>query len=218
MPTATAIPGDRIDQLIQDERWQEARALIEKALKKEPDSHWLLTQLGETFYEQRQYKKALKVLLKSRDIVPDCPLTLWHLAGTLDALGFHAEALQFFTWLLKSQRTPQDDPCWESLEWTDALKTDCVFRMGVCFEHLKRNNLAEYCFRKYIGILSLGMDGSYSIEEARTRLRELQKSKRTAVEHELQEAAAWVLQTSGEQMDSDPPKLEMKNLRQLQEI
>jgi hypothetical protein len=108
-------------------------------------------------------------------------------------------------------------PAGESVEWTDALKTDCVFRMGVCFEHLKRNNLAEYCFRKYIGILSLGMDGSYSIEEARTRLRELQKSKRTAVEHELEEAAAWVLQTSEVEMDSHPPKLNTKRLRQLQE-
>ena len=100
MPGATANMGDRIDRLIQAERWQEAGALIEKALKKEPNSHWLLTQLGETYYEEQQYKKALKVLLQSRHIVPDCPLTLWHLAGTLDALGFSSEALQLYTWLI----------------------------------------------------------------------------------------------------------------------
>lgn len=217
MAMATINLGERIDGLIDAERWEEARALIKKALKKEPNSHWLLTQLGETYYEERQYKKALKVLLESRDIVPDCPLTLWHLAGTLDALGVHAEAIRLYTWLLGSQKTPQDDPCWESAEWTAALKTDCVFRLGVCFQHLKWNNLAEYCFRKYIGILSLGTAGSYSVAEARKHLQELQKNKRTTLEHELEEAAAWVLQTSGVEADTDPPKLNIKRFRQLQE-
>src|SRR5437660_10867347 len=115
---AAANLGDRISDLILGEEWEKARALIEKALKKEPESHWLLTQLAETYYEQRQYKKALGLLLKSLEIVPDCPLTLWHLAGTLDALGYAAGALRLYIWLLESRKTPAEDPCWESREWT----------------------------------------------------------------------------------------------------
>src|SRR5712692_1666929 len=169
MPTVDT--GAQINDLIDSEQWDRARALIEKELALKPDSHWLLTQLGETYYEQRQYKRALGLLLKSLDIVGDCPLTLWHLAGTLDALGYHAGGLSLYTWLLESKKTPADDPCWESAEWTDALKTDCMFRMGICFEHVHRagripKDAAESCFRRYIDLLLAGAKGSYAIEEA----------------------------------------------------
>src|SRR5205085_52569 len=61
--------GKQINDLIEKESWAQARSLIEKALVSEPNSHWLLTQLGETFYEEMEYRKALHYLLKSRDIV-----------------------------------------------------------------------------------------------------------------------------------------------------
>jgi len=210
--------GDRIDELLQRERWEEARALIENALKREPRSHWLLTQLGVTHYEQGQYKKALEVLLRSRFILPDCPLTLWNLAGTLDALGDPGAAIRLYTWLLQSTKTPEDDPCWESSKWTDALKTDCLFRLGLCFKHLHQDNLAAYCFRKYIDIFSLGSGGSYPIEEAQKHLRDSRQSTREAVEQELQEAAEWVRQSSSEPSGSKakPPKLDRKRLQLLQ--
>jgi tetratricopeptide (TPR) repeat protein len=215
----TSKVGDRINDLIEAEQWKDARALIQKTLKREPRNHWLLTQLGETYYEQQDYKKALEVLLRSRGILPDCPLTLWHLAGTLDALRHHAEAIQLYTWLLRSTKTPEDDPCWESVEWTDALKTDCVFRMGLCFKHLDRNERAAYCFRKYIDVLSQGAEGSYPIEEARKYLQESLPSEREAVEQELQEVAEWTRQEFGEDVmpSIKPPALDLQTLQHLQE-
>jgi tetratricopeptide (TPR) repeat protein len=210
--------GTQISDLIESEQWEKARALIEKELEKEPDNHWLLTQLGETYYEQRQYKRALGLFLKSLDIVGDCPLTLWHLAGTLDALGYPAGALRLYTWLLKSRRTAEDDPCWESAEWTDALKTDCVFRIGVCFQHLNRKDKAERCFRQYIDLLLAGVTGSYPIEDAMRHVRELRRTRRQAVEDELEKAADGVPDAFGEATVSNgPPKLDRKRLRQLQE-
>ncbi len=192
--------------------------LIEKELIKEPDSHWLLTQLGETYYEQRQFQKALGLFLKSRDIVPDCPLTLWHLAGTLDALGYQSGALRLYTWLLESKKTAEDDPCWESKEWTDALKTDCVFRIGICFQHLNRKDKAKSCFRRYADLLLAGAAGSYPIEEAMQHLRELGHSKQEEVEKALRKTADWVHQASGKaNTATELPKLDRKRLRQLQE-
>ncbi len=216
---ATSKVGERINGLIEAEQWEDARALIEKTLKREPRSHWLLTQLGETHYEQREYKKALEVLLRAWEVLSDCPLTLWHLAGTLDALGDHSEAIRLYTWLLRSTKTPEDDSCWESAEWTDALKTDCVFRMGLCFKHLNRNQLAAHCFRKYIDIFSLGCEGSYTLEDARKLLQESHQSNREAVEQEFQETANWALQTSGEAAmpATAPPELDRQSLQHLQE-
>ncbi len=215
---ATVSIGTQIDDLIRGEQWVKARALIEEELTREPDSHWLLTQLGATYYEQRQYKKALGLFLKSLEFVADCPLTLWHLAGTLDALGYHTGALRIFTWLLETKKTPNDDSCWESAAWTDALKTDCVYRIGICLQHLARKEKAEACFRRYVDLLLAGAAGSYPIGNALDRIRSLDRGKPGAVESELRKTADWVLKTNGKSAKpSRPPTLDRKKLRQLQE-
>jgi len=163
----------RIDALFRREAWAEARALLEKELAKAPDNHWLLTQLAVTLYEQRKYAAALPMLEASRQIVPDCPLTLWNLAGALAALGRDAEAVPLYTALIGSKVSATADPCWESKDWAEALKTDCVYRLGVCFRRLRRAPQAEQCFRQYVNLLLLGIDGTYGIADALRQVREL---------------------------------------------
>ena len=162
-----------IEDLIQHGEWQAARRMIERAIALEKNNHWLLTQLGVTYYEQRQYDKAHDCFLRSLALVPECPLTLWNIAGVRAALGKPKDALRIYAWLLNSNMSAQDDPCWESKEWTDSLKADCVYRAGVCFQQVKRWKLAELCLRQYINVLLAGIDGTYSVEDAAKRIREL---------------------------------------------
>jgi tetratricopeptide (TPR) repeat protein len=209
--------GERINNLVMDEKWPEARRLIVAARKAEPESHWLLTQLGETYYEQRRYKTALKYLLQARAIQPHCPLTLWHLAGTLDALGYYDGAVRIFNWLLENKTTADEDPCWESKAWTDALKTDCVYSLGVCFRHMNQREKAAHFLERYIRLLLAGAPGSYSIEEAAEELGHLLPGKRAGFEIELQETAKEVRREAGNGAAPDRlPKLNAKRLRQLQ--
>src|SRR5436190_421256 len=86
----------KIDLLFQREAWNEARTLLKQEQAKDPDNHWLLTQIGVTLYEQRRYGEALKQFVRSVRILPDCPLTLWNLAGTLDALGRPTKAIPIY--------------------------------------------------------------------------------------------------------------------------
>lgn len=162
-----------IESLIERGRWADARKRIERELKSDPENHWLLTQLGVTLYEEQRYREALVPLLKSLEIVPDCPLTLWNVAGTLDALGESKEALSIYTWLLQSKQTADADQCWESEEWADALKTDCVYRAALCLQHLGQAESAERFFRQYIDLLLAGRNGMYSLEDAARHIREL---------------------------------------------
>lgn len=162
-----------IQDLIEHGEWEHARSSIERALMLEQDNHWLLTQLGVTYYEQGQYETSLEFFLRSFAIVPDCPLTLWNIAGVRAAMGRPKDALRIYAWLLNSNRSAQDDPCWESKEWTDSLKADCVYRAGVCFQQVKQWKLAEMCLRQYINVLLSGINGTYSVEDAAKRIREL---------------------------------------------
>ncbi|MBX9623972.1 MAG: tetratricopeptide repeat protein [Gemmataceae bacterium] len=174
MAAATTEP--ELDRLLAEGRWAAARKVIERELAADPGNHWLRTQLGVTHYEQRRYREALKHFAASLAIVPDCPLTLWNVAGTLDALGRAEEAVPVYLWLLGSKKTPDDDPCWESREWTDALKTDCVYRLGTCLQHLGRAEAAEHCFRRYVNLLLDGMSGTYPIEDAARHVRDLYRN------------------------------------------
>ena len=188
----------KIDDLFERGEWHKARELLEKQRAKEPDNHWVLTQLGVTFYEQRRYAEALELFLASLRIVPDCPLTLWNLAGALDALGKSAAAVPIYIWLLESKKAPEEDPCWESQEWADALKADCVYRLGVCFQHLGKKRKAEQCYRQYLDLLLAGVEGLYSVEDVTRKIRGLHGANHhVGMKPELRKAVRSTLQALG---------------------
>ena len=168
---SSATINQKIDKLFEREEWGAARKLLIVESEKTPESHWLLTQLGVTYYEQRKYKEALELFEASRRIVPDCPLTLWNLAGTLSALGKQADAIRIYSWLLNSKASSKKDTCWESQIWADSLKADCVFRLGDCFRYLGKLKKAEHCYRQYLDLILIGIKGMYSGEEV---LKEIQ--------------------------------------------
>lgn len=170
--------SDKINELFAQENWQEAQLLLMARRKREPRNHWVLTQLAVTYYEQTEYLAALELLLESYKIVPDCPLTLWNYAGAQEALGKASEALSIYTWLLRSTKTAEDDSCWESPEWTATLKADCVYRIGGCFERLKKTEKARNCYEQYIQLLGIGIQGLYSFDDARARLASLTKENK----------------------------------------
>jgi hypothetical protein len=163
----------KIQSLFQRSEWDKARRLLEQEREQDLGNHWLLTQEGVTYYEQRKYETALQFFQQSLQIVPDCPLTLWNLAGTLDTTGNHTSAAQLFAWLWTTNRTVADDPCWESNEWAQSLKTDCVYRLGVCFEHLSAKRAAASCYRHYLALISNGARGTYSSKKVKDRTRRL---------------------------------------------
>jgi tetratricopeptide (TPR) repeat protein len=206
-----------INDLFQRGEWEKARCLLEMEREKDPESHWLLTQLGVTFYEQGKYEKALRIFLASRKIVDDCPLTLWNLAATLEALGKYTVAVKIFTWLLETEKSAAEDPCWESKEWTNALKTDCVIRLGVCFKYLGKTRKAEHCYRQYLNLLLSGFEGLYSPEEVFRRIRDVHNTgDQRALRSEWRKAVASTLQALGVKTRkgraNGPPRFDEKEL------
>jgi tetratricopeptide (TPR) repeat protein len=205
--------NDTIDDLFEREKWKEARKLLQEASKKDPESHWMLTQLGVTYYEQRRYEEALERFLASLGLDAECPLTLWHLAGTLDALGKHTAAIEIFTWLLETNRSPAKYSCWESPAWADKLKTDCLYRLGVCFRHLGKKKNAEHCYRQYLNLVLIGANGMYSIEDVARNIRRLHgAAKHRAPRGEIRKAVNTALQTLGRKSPQSrsrmPPSLD----------
>jgi 4-amino-4-deoxy-L-arabinose transferase-like glycosyltransferase len=106
---------------------------------------------------------------------------LVRVAGTLAALGKTAKAIATYVWLLQFKTSPTKDPCWESQEWADSLKTDCFFRLGVCFRQSGENKNAEHCFQQYSTLLLHGFKGSYCMDEVCHQFRGMHGMKKNGV-------------------------------------
>jgi tetratricopeptide (TPR) repeat protein len=184
MPSKT----DPIEALIEQEKWVDARRVIQEELQTDPDNHWLLTRLSTTYYELGDYEEALRWVQKAREIAPNCPLVLWDYAGTLDMLGREREALGIYHSLLqRGARAVAEDECGEGLEWALGLLTDCVYRAGGCYEDLKDHRKAADLYRSYLNLVDLGAPSIYPREEAVARLRKLTRRRTSQIEKTLEQ-------------------------------
>lgn len=181
--------GTQLEGLLRDEKWKAAQVLLEKQLSKEPEDHWLWSQLSAVKYEQREYEGALQDAEKALDFVPDCPLALWSKANAVEMLGKTSEAIHLYSQLYERGRRqlkhPDDDAneCWEGPEWTTGLISDCLFRLAGC---LAKNNQRDQAIQMYLdflkhlyvlNLLNLRTPGIYSREDAQERLKKLTRNK-----------------------------------------
>jgi tetratricopeptide (TPR) repeat protein len=180
---ATDRIGTQIETLISKSKWEQAQAVIEKQLKKEPGDHWLWARLSGVKYEQRDYRGASKAAEKAREIVPDCPLAIWSYANAREMLGETKGAMRFYAQLFqrgfKQLQEPDEDAdeCWEGPDWTSGLVADCVFRIAGCWVKLGRREKGIGAYEFFLSLADWGIQGIHTHEDARARLKKLVRSK-----------------------------------------
>lgn len=178
--------GQEIEAALDREDWEGARALIRAELKDDSNNHWLLTRLSTTYYEQRRYAKALGLVKKAYKLFPNCPLVLWDYAGSLDSVGKHRAALKIYLALVKkgARKLGDMEPCGEGRKWALGLVTDCLYRAGVCWEHLGKKQTAIRWLKAFLQARAECPESIYSADDA---LRHLEKLCNGDTEHLEQE-------------------------------
>jgi tetratricopeptide (TPR) repeat protein len=169
--SSTKEKSNIINQLFEEEKWEEAREYILKCLVEEPESHWLLSRLSVTYYEQKNYEKALKYIKKALKIAPHCPLVLWDYAGTLDMLSNNEEALRIFKSIIRKgvSRIARGE-CSEGIRWARSLVNDSRYRVGLLYARLGDFRLAKKYVNAYIKNRKPNTPSIYSISEAKKKL------------------------------------------------
>lgn len=163
-----------IEDCIAHEKWEAARQLIEAALTDDPESHWLLTRLGLTHYEQFNYRNALEIQEKALAIAPNCPLVLWDYAGSLDMLERPQEALAVYRRLIeRGVDALANDECGEGRARARGLYADCFYRMSHCFLALHRKDEALDALQRHLEQRGPGCQSIYPISEVRAEMAAL---------------------------------------------
>jgi len=162
-----------IESAIKKEDWREARRLVRAALRHQPSSHWLLTRLALTYYEEHDYRRALAADKQAYALAPHCPLVLWDLAGTLDMLGRPTEAIKLYRRLIRRgvEAIAYGD-CGEGLAWARGLVADCWYRIARCYRRANRYRYAARCYGRHLAMRGPGCRSIYSLREVQKQCRE----------------------------------------------
>jgi tetratricopeptide (TPR) repeat protein len=161
-----------IESLIREGRWSEARKAITTELRIDPTSHWLITRLGLTYYEQRKYSRALTFAARALELAPRCPLALWDFAGALQMLDRDTEAIAIYQRLIR--RGPlriAKDPCGEGLARSRGLVADCHLRLSDSLRSIGEESGAERHFVKHLDMRGPGCQSIYPLKDITARRR-----------------------------------------------
>lgn len=152
----------KIEKALKKKDWTQARALLERALHENANDHWVLTMLGLTHYEEKDYETALAYTRKALEIKPECPLVQFHLAGSLFMVNRHEEALRVWGDLLDREvESIALDECGEGMDWALQLLNDCHYRMGRCYQFVGDNHKAQLSYLKYLHNRGHGVGSIY---------------------------------------------------------
>jgi tetratricopeptide (TPR) repeat protein len=163
-----------IEDAIKQDDWKRARRLARAALRREPESHWLLTRLALTYYEEFDYERALVIGQQAYELAPHCPLVLWGLGGTLDTLGRHSDAAAIFQGLIRrGVETVAYGDCGEGLAWSRGLIADCWYRLAHCEQKLGHRARTIRCYQQHLAMRGPGCRSIYPLSEVRREFRDL---------------------------------------------
>jgi tetratricopeptide (TPR) repeat protein len=162
--------SDIIWSLMQEDKWEEARSLLEKLLEADPDSHWLLSRIALTYYEQKNYEKALEYEVQALELAPDCPMVLWGYAGELDMLEYDKDAICVYQKLLRrgSKRIAYGD-CGEGIVKARSLVNDCRYRLACLYADTGDFSLAKKYINDYISHRNRNYTSIYDLREAKRK-------------------------------------------------
>ena len=113
------------------EEWKQARTILLRLLKIEPNNHWILTSISSTLYEERKYKQALKYSQKAYLLDEKCNLVLYDYANVLDMLGLELDAIKLWKSILnKGLFNIAKGHHGEGILKAKIMMNNCRFRIG----------------------------------------------------------------------------------------
>jgi tetratricopeptide (TPR) repeat protein len=167
--------ASKIERLIDAEEWSAARRAIRAELRSDPKNHWLLTRLGLTYYEEKDYRHALECERRALAEAPHCPLVLWDYAGSLQMLDQNQDALKIYRRLIRrgTEEIAFDD-CGEGLAWARGLVADCHYRIAGCYRRLRRPIIAIKSLIAHLNLRGPGCRSIYPLPVVRKELKQLE--------------------------------------------
>lgn len=160
----------KIFEYLAAEQYTQARKLLKTHYKKEPQSYWLQTMIGATYYEQRKYEKALFWAEKAMTEGKNDPLVLWDYAGVLSMLGRTDEAMRIWQQLIDcGSEKVGTELCGEGIRWAKSLINDCRYRLALAHKEKGNREVAHAYFQAHL-TQRRGTPSLYALREVKKEI------------------------------------------------
>lgn len=177
MENTDNILSEETDICFDNDDWLKALDILQNALEKNPDDHWILTRLSSVYYEMREYNKSLQLSQKAIKIAPECPLVLSNHASVLDMLKREKEAISIWNILIeKGVDEIAYGECGEGKTWAKSLINDALYRIGLSYSDIGEKKSALKYFRKHLKNRKRGVFSNFSKREVLLQIDTIKKS------------------------------------------
>ncbi len=154
---------------------EEARKILFKLLKMNPKDHWTLSRISSTYYEDRNYKKALLYAQKAYDISPNCQLVLWDYAGALNGVGNYKQVIIILQELINlGINTIAFRECGEGTKAALSYINDSRYALGYNYQELGNKKMALKYFKLHLKNRQKGIPARNEIRIVRKMIKSLE--------------------------------------------
>ena len=165
-----------IDMCFDNDDWSRAVDILQNALDKNPDDHWILTRLSSVYYEMKEYDKALQLSNRAMKIAPACPLALSNHASVLDMSKREKEAINIWNILIKKRIDEVAyGECGEGRTWAKSLINDAVYRIGLSYLDIGEKKKALEYFGIHLKNRERGVFSNFSRKEVLFQISMIRK-------------------------------------------
>jgi len=153
------------------------KKILHKEASKNSDDDWFLGRLASLYLESRDYTRAINAINMALEIEPEDSIYLWRYAQILERTKKYSKALAVLKKILnKSDKKVSQTYTSNSLWYAKALKNDCRYHVGLCYEQLGRTDLAVKWIKSHLDNRQKGLRSNYSKKDVLSRLRKLTSS------------------------------------------
>ena len=142
-----ASEAKKADQLLQEKKYPEARAVLEKIIAGNPEAYILYKNIGNSYFAEENYEEAIKAYLKVYDKTPDRADVMAAIANSYNNMGAKDEAAAWYG----------------KLKVGDVQDIDTAFNAGVCLYNAGSTAEALLYFKKSVEIDPSFADGYYQL-------------------------------------------------------
>jgi tetratricopeptide (TPR) repeat protein len=168
--------SELINECFANEDYKSAIDFLNQKIGDYPDDHWLFAQLGISYYELKEYDKALQFSSKAVELSPKCPLSLDYYAMILFANQHTEQALQIWNNLLNTEINELAyDQCGEGLNFTKSLINDIRFALGDVYVELNDKRKALSYYKSHLQNRHRGLYSNYTKKQVEKEINQIEK-------------------------------------------
>ena len=125
--------SNKLNDLFEEDKWLEAKAILEEEKEKYPNEYFLVTSLAKVCYNLKLYKEALSYAEKAMEIEPNDVLVIYDYGCALSALDRNEEAIKQWDRIIEMDiKEVAYGDFGEGLKWAKSIINDSRYRKAIC--------------------------------------------------------------------------------------